>query len=260
MSRNDNAVAAMPPFRVFVETAALLRWTYIKEQFRTSPVSSGLWALVIAVVVLQALGTLANAFTPLPAAFAQKVHDLALQYTHRVLGILPIMYVVRQVIFPPFLMQKSNMGFFRLFPIPNRYVALMRWSEGGLSISEITITSFLLLLFVWQTQDAGIAIAKWLMWIVLVRTLTQTLYEVYCLISDTAWVVFLLYLGVVFWLMVEFTNFHGLAVLTPLAMQLDTLLLQFPLGLAAWMGIVGVLFFAGEMLFSFRMKKMGIVK
>ncbi len=192
-----------PNVKEYAETIASLRWSYFKEQFRQSPILTALAGLFVFLAIIQSVSLITGAFSPLPTEIEVEVSKSIDKIKIGVVTALPIFYLLRQIFITPFLIEKTNHGFFALFPIPNLFLVLTRWIEGGLAVTELLGTSFLFLILSFATKSLVATTFQTLLWWMMMRATVATLYEAYCLISDYLWLVYPLCILLYAWFMID---------------------------------------------------------
>jgi hypothetical protein len=193
-------------FLHFIETIASLRLTYFKEQIRQSPVLSAVSGLFVLLILLQAGLIVSQAFVPVPKEMEAQLAESIGKIKIGVITIIPLLLLLKQIFFPSFLIDRSNTGFFRLFPIPSEYIILMRLIEGGLAATEIVMMSGLFLVLTYETQDFALSSLYLMGWWLVIRAVVGLWYELYCLVSNYTWFLILLYIFIVFWIMSDFMD------------------------------------------------------
>lgn len=254
-------------FRTFAQIAIELRITYWQEAFRTAPVSSALRALVFAVAVLQAIATVFGIVTVrLPENIVQELRNSLDSVRTALLILLPIAYLLQQVFSAPFFIRQSSSIFFCPYPISRLHLAFLRWIEGGLTMTQITGASLLLMVIVFTAPNVWLALWQWLMWCCILRTLVMLCHEVYCLIADRPVLLYALYLGItgyVMWSLIALLNGKKSPSQGSTTLSLSSLLTWFDttfikqFGAVPMIGsvtVIGGLFFAAAWLYGFRMK------
>jgi hypothetical protein len=190
-------------FLQYTETIALIKLSYFKEQFRRSPVLTSIAGLFVALVLVQSFFVLLSAFSPLPKEMETMIKEHITQIKIGFITVLPIAGLFRQIFLTPLLIEKSNQGFFKLFPIPNFFLVITRWGEGGLSSTEVSSMSFLFLILSWESEELIAAVCQTLVWWFVIRSLVAMLYELYCIISDSLWLTIPMYILLYVWLMAD---------------------------------------------------------
>jgi hypothetical protein len=190
-------------FSSYAETISSLRWSYFKEQVRQSPILTMLSIALVLLAIMQSIFLITGAFSPLPTEVEVEVSKSIDKIKIGVVTALPIFYLFRQIFLTPFLIEKSNRGFFALFPIPNLFLVLTRWVEGGLAVTELLGTSFLFLIISFETKSIGATVCQSILWWAIIRATVATLYEAYCLVSDFIWLTIPLYILLYVWFMID---------------------------------------------------------
>lgn len=251
-------------FTDYAETIVSLRWSYFKEQFRQSPILTVIAGLLILLALIQSLFLITGAFSPLPTEVEKEVEKYIDKIKIGAITSFPILYLFRQIFLTPFLIEKTNRGFFVLFPIPNVFLALTRWAEGGLAVSELLCSSGLFLILSFATKSIFDTVIQSFFWWLILRTTVTALYEAYCIISDYLWLVFPLYILLYVWFMID--------VLIPQAVQSfpkmsdfwkwvdETAVQSLSFNTVILFGILFLAFMLSVLLYSYRMKNILLKK
>jgi hypothetical protein len=170
----------------------------------------------------------------------------------------------RQIFLTPFLIEKTNRGFFALFPIPNLFLVLTRWIEGGLAVTELLCSSFLFLILSFATKSILDTVVQTFLWWLILRVTVATLYEAYCIVSDYVWLVFPLYILLYAWFMVDVLIPHVAESLPKMSTFWkwvdETAVQSVSFGTLILFGVLFLAFMLSVLLYSYRMKNILLKK
>jgi len=253
-----------PTLSDYAETIASLRWSYFKEQFRQSPILTVIAGLFILLAIIQSFFLITGAFSPLPSDVEKEVSKQIDKIKIGAITTFPILYLFRQIFLTPFLIEKTNRGFFALFPIPNMFLVLTRWIEGGLAVTELLCSSFLFLILSFATKSILDTVVQTFLWWLILRVTVATLYEAYCIVSDYVWLVFPLYILLYAWFMVDVLIPHVAESLPKMSTFWkwvdETAVQSVSFGTLILFGVLFLAFMLSVLLYSYRMKNILLKK